>query len=63
MDEQISLPTFNKLMQGGFVFYGGLIGGILALFFTGEAASPLCLTVLKKVDIFLIPWMGMALED
>ena len=29
--EKISLPTFNKLMQGGFVFYGGLIGGILAL--------------------------------
>ena len=26
------LDYFNKLMQGGFVFYGGLLGAILALF-------------------------------
>ena len=54
--EQISLPTFNKLMQGGFVFYGGLIGGILALFFTGKLLHLSALQYLKKY-IFLIPWM------
>ena len=53
---QMSLSTFNQLMQGGFVFYGGLIGGVLALFLTGKLLHLPTLQYLKKY-IFLIPWM------
>ena len=30
------LDYFNQLMQGGFVFYGGLIGGLLFVFLAGK---------------------------
>lgn len=32
----LTLPGFNLFMQAGFVFYGGLIGGILAVIFAGK---------------------------
>lgn len=55
-DQMRNLSYFNQIMQGGFVFYGGLIGGLLFVCLSGK---------LYKIDtgiyvrnfIFLIPFI------
>ena len=55
-DRLIQPLYFNQLMQGGFVFYGGLIGGLLFILLGGR---------LHRIDtgnhvrkfVFLLPWM------
>lgn len=51
-----NLDYFNQLMQSGFVFYGGLIGGLLFAFLAGKTHH---INVKKYVNvcIFLIPWI------
>jgi len=48
------LEYFNALMKGGFVFYGGLIGGIIAAYIAGKIHKFNAVTYIRNV-IFLIP--------
>ena len=50
------LDYFNQIMQGGFVFYGGLIGGIGFAFLAGKIHH---INIKKYIEkfIFLIPWI------
>lgn len=50
------LDYFNQLMQGGFVFYGGLIGGIGFALLAGKIHHINTKAYIEKV-IFLIPWI------
>lgn len=47
---------FNQLMQGGFVFYGGLIGGLLLTFLAGKIHKINEIEYVRKF-IFLIPFI------
>lgn len=47
---------FNQLMLGGFVFYGGLIVGLLFLFIAGRIHNINSYSYIEKF-IFLIPWV------
>lgn len=47
---------FNQIMQGGFVFYGGLIGGICSAFLAGKLHHIQAMSYIRKL-IFLIPWI------
>lgn len=49
-----SPPYFNKVMQGGFVFYGGLTGGLLFLFLGAKIHKLSAYDYLRHY-IFLIP--------
>jgi phosphatidylglycerol:prolipoprotein diacylglycerol transferase len=48
------LSYFNSLMQGGFVFYGGLIGGLLFAFLAGKIHRFHAFPYIERF-IFLIP--------
>ncbi len=48
------LGYLNGLMQGGFVFYGGLIGGLLALFVAAKVHHLDAMKYIRRF-IFLIP--------
>lgn len=50
------LEYFNKLMQGGFVFYGGLIGAILFVFLAGKLHKLDAVGYLRSA-VFMIPIM------
>lgn len=52
----IELDYFNQIMQGGFVFYGGLLGGLSMLLLPSKLHH---INVDKYVRhfIFLIPWI------
>lgn len=45
---------FNQLMQGGFVFYGGLIGGLLCVIGAGKIYKMDYMSYIRN-SIFLIP--------
>ncbi len=47
---------FNGLMRGGFVFYGGLIGGLLMIMLAGKLHRIPVLTYVRTF-IFLIPFI------
>jgi len=47
--------SLNRLMQGGFVFYGGLIGGLLAAFAAGRLHKIRTMEYLRAIA-FLIPF-------
>jgi len=47
---------FNALMQGGFVFYGGLIGGLLFVYLGSRFHKIECMPYIRKF-IFLIPFI------
>lgn len=54
---EMLIPTyFNKIMQGGFVFYGGLAGGIIFCFVAGKLHHILARDYLQHY-IFLIPFV------
>lgn len=50
------LEYFNRLMQGGFVFYGGLIGAILFVFLAGKLHKLDAVGYLRSA-VFMIPIM------
>lgn len=52
----LELDYFNQLMRGGFVFYGGLVGGLAFIFLAGEIHRIKSVEYLRSV-IFMIPWM------
>ena len=47
---------FNSIMQGGFVFYGGLIMGILFVLLAGKIHKIDCISYIQH-NIFLIPFI------
>lgn len=47
---------FGSMMQGGFVFYGGLIGGLLCLLLARKIHHIFCTPYIQHL-IFLIPWI------
>lgn len=49
-----ALKYFNQLMRGGFVFYGGLIGGFFSLFVAGRFHK-LNLVLYIREFVYLIP--------
>lgn len=53
-DRIFELQYFNQLMQSGFVFYGGLIGGLLVVSIAGKIHRMNAVVYIKKC-IFLIP--------
>ena len=52
----LELSYFNALMQSGFVFYGGLIGGLLFVFMAGKIHNIIVVPYIKNF-IFLIPFI------
>lgn len=50
------MEYFNQIMQGGFVFYGGLIGGIAFVFLAGKIHHIDSIKYVRSL-IFLIPWI------
>lgn len=51
-----NLSYFNNFMKSGFVFYGGLIGGLLLMLFGGKLHH-INYSLYVKHFIFLIPWI------
>lgn len=47
---------FSSIMRGGFVFYGGLIGGLLCLLLARKLHRISCSPYIHAV-IFLVPWI------
>lgn len=47
---------FSTMMQGGFVFYGGLLGGLLCLALASKLHNINSITYVRRL-IFLIPWI------
>ncbi len=52
----LELDYFSQVMQGGFVFYGGLIGGIMAVLLAGRLHRIETARYIRYL-IFLIPWV------
>lgn len=52
----LEFDYFNGLMQGGFVFYGGLIGGLLSVFAAGRIHKIDAAGYVRRF-IFLIPYI------
>lgn len=52
----LNLRYFNQLMQSGFVFYGGLIGGIIFVLIAKKIHQIDAMLYVRKV-IFLLPWI------
>lgn len=52
----VDIVYFNKIMQGGFVFYGGLIGGIIFIFLFGNIHKINAVEYLRDF-VFLIPFI------
>lgn len=52
----LEIDYFNSLMQGGFVFYGGLIGGLLFVF-AGGKIHKINTEIYARKFIFLIPYI------
>lgn len=50
------LEYFNAIMKSGFVFYGGLIGGILFMFIFGKVHKIDSLTYIERF-IFVLPYI------
>lgn len=52
----LEVDYFNQIMQGGFVFYGGLIGGLLCVFLAGKVHKIPAMQYVRSY-IFLIPFI------
>ena len=55
-DKIMDLRYFNQLMQSGFVFYGGLLGGIIFVLIAQRIHHIEGMLYVRKV-IFLLPWI------
>ena len=53
-DKIFDINYLNSLIQGGFVFYGGLIGGLLGLYLAGKIHKIDYMMYLRH-NIFLVP--------
>lgn len=53
-DKIFDINYLNTLIQGGFVFYGGLIGGFLGLYMAGKIHK-IDYTMYLRHNIFLLP--------
>ena len=53
-DKIFDINYLNSLIQGGFVFYGGLIGGLLGLYLAGKIHKIDYMIYLRH-NIFLVP--------
>lgn len=51
----LNVEYFSQLMQGGFVFYGGLIGGLLFIFIGGKIHKLNTMEYVRKF-VFIIPF-------
>lgn len=47
---------FTSMIQGGFVFYGGLLGGLLCLLLASKLHNINSMTYVRRL-LFLIPWI------
>ncbi len=52
----LELEYFNQIMQGGFVFYGGLIGGLISVNIAGKIHNVDAISYIRSF-IFLIPFI------
>lgn len=55
-NRMLELDYFNQVMQGGFVFYGGLIGGLILVFVAGKLHRIRAIEYVRTY-IFLIPFI------
>ncbi len=53
---KLSFSYFNQLMQGGFVFFGGLLGALFFILISGKSFQINVVLYLKKY-IFLFPFL------
>lgn len=55
-EQMRNITYFNQLMQSGFVFYGGLIGGLALVFIAGKVHKIDAMMYLRQF-VFLIPFV------